>query len=254
MKHKLSLTLVPLFLSSQILAENKSITDNKKLFGDISHELSAEYNKKATIDVVSKDGKKHKVYLESLYQSDNGGKAYDNYGNSYILKGIYEVPNEFGNMIERSCAEAKLYLDPSFLPKVAPEDLPGPSCYIESSAKDTDDNNNFIDRDAYSKILLGGNGKDQTFVCKRFSAYAPPMVWSPKINVASHLGSTSYTIKTKIMGNTQVQSWAKFYNRGWQNKYFYDSSINLTTGNAAASVYMSYKGNPLESAIQGTVC
>ncbi|AUI88462.1 hypothetical protein BS333_19250 [Vibrio azureus] len=254
MKYKLALTLAPLLLSSQILAENKDITENKKLFGEIPHELAVELNKKATIDVVSQDGKKHKVYIHTLYQTDNGGTAYDNYGNTYSLKGMYEVPNEFGNMVERSCTKAKLYLDPLVLPEVEPEDLPGPSCYIESSAKESDPNNNFIDKKDYSKTLLGKHKKNKMFGCKRFSSYAPPMVWSPQISVASHVGSTRYTIKTKIIGNTQVQSWARFYNRGWQNRYFYSSSTSFTTGEAAASVFMSYKGKPLGSAIQGSVC
>lgn len=251
MKFKLALTLTPFFLSGQVFAENK---ESLELFGMVSHEVAAELNRKATIDVVSRNGKKHRVYLETLYQDDNDGVAYDNYGNTYALKGTYEVPDKYGNLVERSCTKAKLFLDPMVVPVVASEDLPGPSCYIESSALDTDQNNNFIAEDDEFESLFGGKQSHKTFGCKRFAAYAPPLMWSPEISVASHIGSTRYTVKTKVMGNTQVQSKAKYYNGGWVNRYFYNSSISFTTGNAAASVFMSYIGKPLGSSIQGTIC
>ncbi|HEY0074538.1 MAG TPA: hypothetical protein VGB77_10575 [Abditibacteriaceae bacterium] len=88
---------------------------------------------------------------------------------------------------------------------------------------------------------------------RRFAGYAGPLRWGPWVEVARHGGVVNYNISYSAVGDTLVHGTVSYYSSsGWKSQVFRDS-ISITTGNAWATVKVCFHGNPLGSAVNGTI-
>ena len=91
---------------------------------------------------------------------------------------------------------------------------------------------------------------------RSFLAYAAPNFWGPKVTVASHIGSVTYTIAYEAVGDTlvlgQVTYW-KGPGGGRQVTEQFRDETTITTSNSVANVECEFKGIPFGSAVNGTV-
>ncbi|WP_120510260.1 hypothetical protein [Photobacterium salinisoli] len=186
-------------------------------------------------------------------------------GHKYIHTGTYNSFDEYGNQAEKDCSQTLLFTDPNNPPDFSITNLPGPSCALQRLTTDNFEeisvenlkapkiqNNDQVKKQENDNIaaLLD---KD----CKRFGAYAPPNVWSYPVPVASHIGVTTYKVSSKILGDTLVLSWVRYWSQEdkWADRKFSGNGwIKVTTGNAASSVYTTYKGVPFGSSVEGEIC
>lgn len=86
-----------------------------------------------------------------------------------------------------------------------------------------------------------------------FTAYAPPSMWGPWVNIASHGGKVTYTITAKARGNTNIVGKVQYHGSGGLKvRTFYDS-ITITTSDSWSNVLVQFKGEPLGTAVRGTI-
>ncbi|MCX4027788.1 hypothetical protein H0A36_25205 [Endozoicomonas sp. SM1973] len=205
-------------------------------------------------NAVDIEGKAITINTRSLHQEQSSGKIYGLDGRVYVLTGTYKSFDKFGNTIYKKCSEAKLFTDPTVVPDVPPGSLVGPECKIQQVEGPILDSDEQPSANAKKKVTTPD--RDLAIAsCKRFAGYAPPMVWSPQTSIMGHIGSTSFKIDIKTLGSTLVHSLVRFWgpSERWQEKQF-NGSTSIRTGDAAASVYMRYKGVPLGSAVEGKIC
>jgi len=88
-----------------------------------------------------------------------------------------------------------------------------------------------------------------------FAAYAAPLAFGPKVEVASHLGSVSYKITYSAVGDAIVLGRVHYFKEGVEGKVS-ESLVNggsITTANAVANVEVDFKGAATGSAVEGTI-
>lgn len=80
---------------------------------------------------------------------------------------------------------------------------------------------------------------------------APPLIFSPWVNVGSHGGSVTYTISFSPLGDTLIQAEVKYFK--YENLPKIEEAINsgssIVTANVFANVEMRFKGFLLGSAV-----
>ena len=234
---------------------------NKKcLLAVIPFLLASELSLASAIEnAYDQNGKAIVVDTSSFYKDEVSKKIYSQDGSVYLLKGNYESSNDYGNITIKDCSEAMLFTDPDVVPDVAPGSLPGDGCYLQQINYDEDGTsyktpkeetlkNKIVNKDISVSTL-------KTSKCTRFSGYAPPFAWSTPLPVVSHIGYTTYTITIEVKGDTSVNSWTRYWSKDerWQDRKFMGSTT-ISTGSAAASVYMTYLGIPFGSSIEGKAC
>jgi|GEM_PF-7108094 len=90
---------------------------------------------------------------------------------------------------------------------------------------------------------------------RAFAAYAPPLSWGAPLEIASHLGSITYTITYSAVGSTLVVGQVSYFKPGNEEKVTESiaSGGSITTDNVVANVEISFKGTPTGSAVNGTI-
>ncbi|MCG2836918.1 hypothetical protein L6J37_08765 [Photobacterium sp. WH77] len=207
------------------------------------------------------------IYVDTslLYQDPDTKVMTDPDGHQYIFTGTIEWFDESGNPIIKECSEALLFTDPSNPPDFSIVDLPGPNCVTQRITTDSYEEVPVSElaepKVPANKIETKASTLNENDImalsCRRFSAYASPNFWSKPIAIGSHIGATTYNVSSKILGKTLVQTWVRFWGPAnvWENRQFNgNGSTTIRTGNAAASVYTTYKGIPLGSAVEGKIC
>ncbi len=89
-----------------------------------------------------------------------------------------------------------------------------------------------------------------------FSAYAPPLTYGAKVEVASHLGSVSYKIDYEPVGNAIVLARVHFYKLGTGDEkttQSLTSGATITTADVAANVEVDFKGAATGSNVRVTI-
>lgn len=99
------------------------------------------------------------------------------------------------------------------------------------------------------EFLKLDKNKDATLLSRQFSAYAPPSAWGSWVQVASHGGVISYSISYEPLGSTNVVGAVNFHGTGGQVTQQFNDSIDITTGNVWANVFVCFKGAPLGTAV-----
>jgi len=95
--------------------------------------------------------------------------------------------------------------------------------------------------------------KDSALLSRQFSAYAPPSAWGSWVQVASHGGVISYNISYEPVGNTNVLGSVNYQGAGGQVSQQFNDSIDITTGNVWANVFVCFRGAPLGTAVTVTI-
>ncbi|QUJ66711.1 hypothetical protein KDD30_11180 [Photobacterium sp. GJ3] len=203
-----------------------------------------------------------KVDTTQLYQDPETKMMHGPEGHQYIHTGTFKTFDAFGNQMIKDCSETLLFTDPNHPPDFSITNLPDPSCTLQRLT--TEDYEVLSAQDlqppkkkAQVKTQENGNIALLDKDCKRFGSYAPPNVWSYPIPVASHIGVTTYKVSSKILGDTLVLTWVRFWSQEdkWADRQFSGNGwIKVTTGNAASSVYTTYKGVPFGSSVEGEIC
>ncbi|MDE1464033.1 hypothetical protein [Spartinivicinus poritis] len=227
---------------------------NKNIFFGLSLPLLFIEPVLAAGNAVDIEGNAITINTRSLHQEQSTGKIYGLDGRVYVLTGTYKSFDKFGNTIYKKCSEAKLFTDPTVVPDAPPGSLAGPECKIQQIEGLLFDSDEQPSANAKKKVTTLDRDLAITS-CKRFAGYAPPMVWSPQTSIMGHIGSARFKIDIKTLGDTLVHSLVRYWGTSerWQETQF-NGSISIRTGNAAASVYMKYKGVPLGSAVEGKIC
>lgn len=104
--------------------------------------------------------------------------------------------------------------------------------------------------------LVGAAERVDVKQSRAFSAYAPPMAWGPEVTVASHMGSVTYNISYRALGNTLVLGKVTYYKGpGNQDRVTeqFTHKTTITTSNSMANVLVRFRGVPLGSAVEGTI-
>ena len=89
-----------------------------------------------------------------------------------------------------------------------------------------------------------------------FSAYAPPLTYGSKVEVASHLGSVSYTISYEPVGSAIVLGRVHYYNNcagEEKTTESLSSGATITTANVVANVEVDFKGAATGSNVRVTI-
>ena len=89
-----------------------------------------------------------------------------------------------------------------------------------------------------------------------FSAYAPPLTYGSKVEVASHLGSVSYTISYEPVGSAIVLGRVHYYKNGAGEEKTTESlssGATITTANVVANVEVDFKGAATGSNVRVTI-
>ena len=87
-----------------------------------------------------------------------------------------------------------------------------------------------------------------------FSAYAGPLVFGPWVNVASHMGTATFSISAEPIGSTVLVGEVRYFaTDGSQRTESFTKSVSVRTGNSIANVEVRFKGVPLGSAVRGFV-
>ena len=82
------------------------------------------------------------------------------------------------------------------------------------------------------------------------------MIWGPDTNVASHIGSVTFTITYDAVGDTLVMGRVTYYkgaDAGQLVTEEFRDETTITTSNSVANVVCCFKGIPTGSAVNGTV-
>lgn len=108
-----------------------------------------------------------------------------------------------------------------------------------------------------AKNLLEEDAKTGRLRGRRpFSAWAAPMAWGPEVTVANHIGVVTYNISYKAVGNSIVLGRVTYYkgpgNQGRVREQFRDETT-ITTSKSIATVIVEFLGNPLGSAVEGSI-
>lgn len=90
---------------------------------------------------------------------------------------------------------------------------------------------------------------------RTFTAYAAPMSWGPELQVASHIGSVTYTISYEGVGNALVLGRVHYFKTGTVEKVTESliSGARITTADVVANVEVEFRGVPTGSAVNGTI-
>jgi hypothetical protein len=90
---------------------------------------------------------------------------------------------------------------------------------------------------------------------RNYSFYAPPLVFSPWVNVGSHGGSVTYAISFSPLGDTLIQAEIRYfrYEKLPRVEEPINSGGSIVTANVFANVEMRFKGFPLGSAVDVTI-
>lgn len=89
-----------------------------------------------------------------------------------------------------------------------------------------------------------------------FSAYAPPLTFGSKVEVASHLGSVSYTISYEPVGSAIVLGRVHYYKNGAGEEKTTESlpsGATITTANVVANIEVDFKGAATGSNVRVTI-
>jgi hypothetical protein len=95
--------------------------------------------------------------------------------------------------------------------------------------------------------------KDSLLLTRRFQAYAPPSAWGSWVQIASHGGIFNFSISYEAIGNTNAIGAVFYYGSNGKVTQQFNGSIDITTGNVWANVFVCFRGAPLGTAIQGTI-
>lgn len=95
---------------------------------------------------------------------------------------------------------------------------------------------------------------DETaLLSSRFQAYAAPSAWGPWVQIASYGGVVRASITYETISNTNAIGAVNYHGTGGQVTQQFNGSIEITTGNVWAVVYVCFKGTPLGTAVQGSI-
>ncbi len=191
----------------------------------------------------------------------SGDRVYDNDGHEYINEGSFNFFNaKTGKIEKRDCIPLAEKMDPNATLDSYPV---GTISRAECTIKRVYDGKVWEGQDEPKQLLplqpiqpiQPEDTKDlSSLACYTFAGYAPPSVWAPYIQVYSHIGPSYFTVKYKWFGDTMVNSVVKYYSTAGWKETIYFQQYSFTTGNAAASIYVSYVGIPLGSSVEGQIC
>lgn len=88
-----------------------------------------------------------------------------------------------------------------------------------------------------------------------YTGYASPSAvgWGSWVPVGSHGGSVTYRLTARALGNTSLVGQVRYQGpQGERVETFY-GSVTIRTGNAYGNVYVRFQGQPLGSAVEGTI-
>lgn len=87
-----------------------------------------------------------------------------------------------------------------------------------------------------------------------FGAYAPPFVYGPWQEIASHIGRITYTITYSPIGDAQAYARVKYFTDAGPNEAEFADQMTFTTGDVVATVSVSFKTlGPTGVSVNGTV-
>ncbi|MBV8453282.1 MAG: hypothetical protein JOZ29_13565 [Deltaproteobacteria bacterium] len=89
---------------------------------------------------------------------------------------------------------------------------------------------------------------------RTFAAYAGPSTWGPWLDVAHPVGSVAYAITAEPVGDTTLRCRVRYYkDENNQVVEEWRESVNIVTGNAVATVDVSFMGLLTGTAVNGTI-
>ena len=91
---------------------------------------------------------------------------------------------------------------------------------------------------------------------RRFSAYAPPVIYGAWQEVAAHIGSVTYTITVAPVGDTLLMGEVMYFKgtgAGTQTVESIVQTATITTSDSVATVKVIFKGVPTGTAVDGTI-
>lgn len=90
---------------------------------------------------------------------------------------------------------------------------------------------------------------------KAFAAYAAPLQYGPKVDVASHLGTVSLKISYSAVSAAIVLGRIHYFKPGQDEKVTesLSSGTTITTADVAANVEVDFQGVVTGSAVSGTI-
>ena len=90
---------------------------------------------------------------------------------------------------------------------------------------------------------------------RSFSAYAPPLTYGSKMEVASHLGSVTYKINYAAVGSINVMGRVHYYRTadGGKVTEVLPNGGTITTADVAANVEVDFQGAGTGSAVNGII-
>jgi hypothetical protein len=89
---------------------------------------------------------------------------------------------------------------------------------------------------------------------RQFKSYAPPSFWGKWEIIGSHLGEVSFKITAEAVGSTLLRCKVRYYKTSTQQvvEEWLDSK-KIECGNCVANVEVCFMGNPLGTAVDGTI-
>lgn len=177
-----------------------------------------------------------------LFVPGSENEFIDKKGDTYKPVGTYFYPGEkWGEMIEKSCADAMYSGDPSIVPDLDTYPIgsfPGNSCKLRR------------DRDGsifpmFDKIIINENSTTDNVnaFCDYYDVIAHPSNYGPPIATGSHIGSASFKLSVNWFKNSPTSNGVRFWTTSnvWDTHYWPTGSMTIYTGNAAASIYTFFK-------------
>lgn len=179
------------------------------------------------------------------------GNIYDVEGNRYVLKGTYSFTDAKGKTEQKDCSKAALFTDPSVVPsfdEYPAGSLAGPECEITLDGKAV------IDFDVEAKAKADAQNTPDDVACNKYHGFAPINGWARPERTEGHIGSTTFNLTTHATVSEPVDSWARYWGPGRWLDRIYRVRTRFTTGNAASSVWMTYKSYRVSQGVITTIC
>ncbi len=223
------------------------------------------------IAVIQLDGTYEELDPKVVYYDKESHIVYGPLGKRYMYAGqkkdIGYNKDGTPKMIKISCVNSELWNDPDVPPPLDAK-LPGEGCQLQEISPyfELEDKTEFIPlihfdwekkREQDIKSLNGSPATSRAMACQLFPGYAPPLAWGPYAATVSHVGRIAYSFTVRpTSSNTQVENSVRYFHINDWNEYnwFGRGTITIIVGNAVASVFMKYRGNPFGTTVETQIC
>ena len=89
---------------------------------------------------------------------------------------------------------------------------------------------------------------------KKFTAYAPPMMWGAWNNIQAHGGSINFKITYSPIGDALVMGKVRYFKSdGNQIEQEFKDEISIKTANVWATIEVCFKGLTTGSTVEGEI-